>query len=258
MMNEIQLSIQGNEPVIDSRIVAKGFGIEHHSLCKALQEHFTDLKSIKVSGSGPGRPGYYYLLTERQVMIIPAICKTTTLTVIFQRNLVDAFIAAREALQSPTDPKQQALILATQLLESEKEIKNLKQINEQKDTRILVLEPKAAYTEEITANSEDMDMEEYCKQRLHIGFKTVYEWLRELQILMSNKKNWNLPYQRYIDMGYFSTQAKPWKRKRRDGTLKKGVHCNPIITPKGQEWIHKTLVMKGYIDQPELFLVEAK
>jgi phage regulator Rha-like protein len=94
---EIQIINQDKELYVDSRIVASGFEIEHESLCRSLKRSFSDLKSEEGKSSA-GRGIKYYLLTERQVMIIPAICKTTKKTVQFQTALVDAFFAMREQL----------------------------------------------------------------------------------------------------------------------------------------------------------------
>jgi phage regulator Rha-like protein len=96
----IEIQQIDNSLYVDSRIIADGFEIEHKSLCKSLQQTFSDLKSIKSDSNQIGRPSTYYLITKRQVMILPAVCKTTDRTILFQTRLVDAFLDMEEQLLS--------------------------------------------------------------------------------------------------------------------------------------------------------------
>jgi phage antirepressor YoqD-like protein len=201
--NDIQIINQNDEYYVDSRIVAAGFGIEHHSLCKSLQQRFIDLKSVNISDSvKPGRPGTYYLLTERQTMIIPSICKSTDKTFEFQCALVDAFLLAKKKL-SEIDPIAQLattagiarlLEIAQDKLRLEGEVLHLK-------THVGELEPKAKYHDYMVATKDWLPLWDFGKAS-EIGSKKIFEFCRSRGYLYySNNKL--VPKQGYIDSGLF-------------------------------------------------------
>jgi anti-repressor protein len=70
-----------------------------------------------------------------------------------------------------------------------------------------------------------------------LGPKKIFDILRNLGILMSN----NVPYQRYIDDGYFKT-----KESHIAGY--DGIKLTTLITAgRGQDWLIKMLTGKGYL-----------
>jgi phage antirepressor YoqD-like protein len=74
-----------------------------------------------------------------------------------------------------------------------------------------------------------------------IGRNKLFEILRNEKILMSDT-NKNLPYQQYINQGYFTTVIEPIND---DGKIKDVTTA--IVTPKGLEYIFNLLKVKGYI-----------
>lgn len=67
---------------------------------------------------------------------------------------------------------------------------------------------------------------------LHTGRNRLFEFLRDQKILMSN----NLPYQRYLEAGYFRVREVPTVR----GEVTVNV-TQTLVTPKGQEYIARLL-----------------
>lgn len=119
--------------------------------------------------------------------------------------------------------------LATQLKE-EKEARKLaeKKIEDQK--------PLVDFANKVSDSSNLINMGKMAKllkdENIKIGRNRLFEWLRDNEILMSD----NIPYQRYIDGGYFevkeSTYETPYGTKTQQTTL---------VTGKGQIYITEKL-----------------
>lgn len=76
------------------------------------------------------------------------------------------------------------------------------------------------------------------RKRKVIGRNQMFQILRELNILQSASDNWNLPYQDYIDMGYFRVLA-------RNGNSGRS-HAKIEILPLGIAFIYDLLLANGY------------
>lgn len=71
-----------------------------------------------------------------------------------------------------------------------------------------------------------------------IGRNQMFQILRELSILQSDKRNWNLPFQEFIDQGYFSVLTKDYNGNRINATV--------FVLPRGIEFIMHLLEDNGY------------
>jgi phage antirepressor YoqD-like protein len=207
----------------DSRVVAVGFGIEHHSLAKSLSQHFTDLKSINPSKSGitGGRPEKAYLLTERQVMMLPAICAVTPQLKAFQSRLVDAFLAYRAKGSHPIPQTMvEALRLAADSIERA----------EAAEAKVAELEPKA---DRWTAfmNSDGLLTMQRMAGLLGIGRQTLFSWCRALKLFPPSK---NVPYAEYQAPNRFVMKV------NEKGFTYAG------CTPTGFDWLCNKLRRAGY------------
>lgn len=89
--------------------------------------------------------------------------------------------------------------------------------------------PKVSFADRITNSSDAIDMGNFAKvlsdENIKIGRNKFFDWLRANKYLMSN----NIPYQKYIDNGYFTVIE----------TVKKSVYGDKIfpktlITGRGQ------------------------
>lgn len=116
---------------------------------------------------------------------------------------------------------------ARKLAEQEKELANRK-IEEQR--------PLVDFANKVSDSSNLIDMGKMAKllkdEHINIGRNRLFEWLRRKEILMKN----NMPYQRYIDVGYFqvkeSVYETPYGTKTQQTTK---------ITGKGQIYITEKL-----------------
>ena len=130
-----------------------------------------------------------------------------------------------EALTSPDF----LFCLATQL----KEEQTARRLAEQK---IEEQRPLVEFADKVSNSSNLIDMGKMAKllkdENINIGRNRLFEWLRKKDILMRN----NIPYQRYIDGGYFqvkeSTFETPYGTKTQQTTF---------VTGKGQIYITEKL-----------------
>ncbi len=98
---------------------------------------------------------------------------------------------------------------------------------------IYALRPKAESYDEIISSRDCISIKAAAKlfKNREIGPIRLFRLLREHKILMSN----NLPYQYYIDNGYFIVVEKPFKIP--NGRVK--ISMKTLVTQKGLNWILK-------------------
>ena len=144
-------------------------------------------------------------------------------------------IQLEKAWNSPEAVMARALQMANNTIE------NLKlTIEEQR--------PLVEFANKVSNSSNLIDMGKMAKllkdENINIGRNRLFEWLRKKDILMRN----NIPYQRYIDGGYFqvkeSTFETPYGTKTQQTTF---------VTGKGQIYITEKLrKLKQYINGIQL------
>lgn len=66
------------------------------------------------------------------------------------------------------------------------------------------------------------------EENIPIGRNRLFKWLRKKGILMSD----NLPYQKYIENGYFAVKETVFETQRMMKT-----HQQTLVTGKGQQYI---------------------
>lgn len=108
----------------------------------------------------------------------------------------------------------------------------IRQLNE----KIKQDEPLVEFANQVAENSSLIDMNTMAKlakdENIPIGRNRLFRWLREKEILMSN----NLPYQRYMEAGYFEVKEKPVENPQ--GIL---IFQQTFVTGKGQQYLIRRL-----------------
>jgi len=121
------------------------------------------------------------------------------------------------------------------------------QLQEDKETLLLEVKVKDAKIEEDVPKIEIyeglIDTEELfsistAANNLNIGLKRLYVFLRNNKVLKSHGEQRNLPYQRYMDSGYFLVKSKPYHNSI---TGKSGVNVKCYVTGRGMAWLEKNL-----------------
>ena len=137
--------------------------------------------------------------------VIPAIRKT------------GGYIQGEESM-SDDDLIARALVMA------QKKIELREQQLKEKDAQLELQKPKVDFADHVTDSDNAIDMGTFAKyaqkQGITMGRNTLFKWLRDQGVLMDN----NVPYQRYLNAGWFR------------------VIENIYNTGSGQYTTHKTLV----------------
>lgn len=78
-------------------------------------------------------------------------------------------------------------------------------------------------------------------KELNVGPNNLYKLLRNKKVLFINAEDRNVPYQSYIDLGYFKISHKNYKKEKTDDegnkTKIKIGYSLTLITPKGVAWL---------------------
>ena len=116
--------------------------------------------------------------------VIPAIRKT------------GGYIQGEESM-SDDDLIARALVMA------QKKIELREQQLKEKDAQLELQKPKVDFADHVTDSDNAIDMGTFAKyaqkQGITMGRNTLFKWLRDRGVLMDN----NVPYQRYLNAGWF-------------------------------------------------------
>lgn len=134
-------------------------------------------------------------------------------------------------------------------LEQETELIRLNEVNAIQNERLTEAKPK------VVAYDNLMDADGYATMNraakiLGIGPNILFDILRTNKILMSNGKDRNIPYQKYIDAGWFVIKVSSYSKK--DGSS--GASSTTRVTTKGIIKLRENLVKYGYITEDDFFL----
>lgn len=226
-MNEIiKVNYETDEPSVSARSLYEGLEIkkrfsswfDSNSQGFIEGEDFTSVLSGTVVNNGAHRDLQDYLLSVDMAKHICLMSRTDK-----GKQCRQYLIDLEKAWNTPEQVMARALKLA------DKTIKNLElTIEEQR--------PLVDFANKVSDSSNLIDMGKMAKllkdEHINIGRNRLFEWLRRKEILMKN----NMPYQRYIDGGYFqvkeSVYETPYGSKTQQTTY---------VTGKGQIYITEKL-----------------
>lgn len=226
-MNEIiRVNYETDEPTVSARSLYEGLEIkkrfsswfESNSQGFIEDEDFTSVLSGTVVNNGAHRDLQDYLLSVDMAKHICLMSRTDK-----GKQCRQYLIDLEKAWNTPEQVMARALKLA------DKTIKNLElTIEEQR--------PLVDFANKVSDSSNLIDMGKMAKllkdEHINIGRNRLFEWLRRKEILMKN----NMPYQRYIDGGYFkvkeSVYETPYGSKTQQTTY---------VTGRGQIYITEKL-----------------
>lgn len=133
-----------------------------------------------------GRPAHEYLLCKRDSYVVVA-----QLSPEFTARLVDRWQELEAAQPKALDLNDPQALRAALLGYTEKVL--------QLETKVAADAPKVAFAEVIRAMDGVCHIGEFCKT-MRIGRNRMFKRMKEDKILMASR----MPYQKYIDKGYFS------------------------------------------------------
>ncbi|MDF8330895.1 phage antirepressor KilAC domain-containing protein [Aeromonas salmonicida] len=97
--------------------------------------------------------------------------------------------------------------------------------------RIAIQAPKADFADRVAGADKGVLLGNFAKT-VGLGPKKIFAILHELRILMKGGNRHNLPFQQYLDLGYFEVIEKPYEI---NGETR--LAFSPTITGKGQQWL---------------------
>jgi prophage antirepressor-like protein len=104
------------------------------------------------------------------------------------------------------------------------------------ESKVKVLEPKAQFYDDVAGSKDAIEMGNVAKVLAVKGYgrNNLFEFLRNENVL--NKDN--IPYQRFVDAGYFRTIEQ--KYNGGDGSIK--INIKTLVYQKGVDYIRKLIV----------------
>lgn len=221
---KVRATLIDNKPYFVGSDVARilGYAIPH----KAVRDHCKGVLKQNILTSGGYQemlvipPGDVYRLIAKSRLPIGEKFESwlfdEVVPSIFENG---GYIMGQENM-TPEEIVANALIVANRIIDN----KN-KQIEEMK--------PKVEYYDTVTQSEDVVDIKQAAKiLNLGYGRNTLFKKLRELKIL----DQYNLPYQKYIDRGYFRVVqvAKEVKGKVR-------IYPKTVVYQKGLDFIRKVV-----------------
>lgn len=113
-------------------------------------------------------------------------------------------------------------------------------IEEQKQ-KLIEVEPKVEFYDTVTGSETTVDFWQASEILNYkgLGRNKLFQYLRDKEILMSN----NIPYQRYLDAGYFRLVKTTWNTPNND----RMVYLKTVIYQKGLDFLSKIIEKDGYV-----------
>ena len=242
-MQEIVFRSSDNQALTTSAIVAEKFGKEHYNVLKAINNllSMTSEKSLFVDSQQLAK---MFALTEvEQPMPVGGVKKIPvyvmnrdgfTLLAI-KLEYINAFNAMEQQIRQSSGVPQsfaQALMLAAKQQE----------MIEAQQKQLEVQQPKVEFFDAVAESKTAIEMK-LIANTLHfknVGRNKLFCILREQGILNSG----NVPYQRYIDCGYFRTIEQKY-------TVPSGetrINIKTLVYQRGLDYIRKMLKSLGYVE----------
>ncbi|UWH29740.1 phage antirepressor KilAC domain-containing protein [Aeromonas veronii] len=226
--------ITSTEMTMGTREIAEMLGKNHSDIKRSAER----LWQSGVIGNGQplaerefkterGNTYTEYLLIKRDSLILVAQnCPE------FTAQIVDRW-QELESQQRPQIPQTYAAALL--------EAGRLALEVEQKNHLLAVQAPKVAFADRVAGDDKGVNIGNYARA-VGLGQNVLFRALREHRILMSGGNRHNLPFQDYIERGYFT--VKEGTRTHNDETVPT---FTPMVTGKGQQWLTRRLIDLGYL-----------
>ena len=231
------VTVEDGVPVTTSLAIALGTGTDHASTIKLIRTYQTDLEEfgrVRFQIQPFWTPGgtqsrEIALLNEDQATLLITYMRNNEFVRTFKIKLVKAFraLVENERNRFLTMPRSEMLTVMASMA---KETEELHAKTTQQQETISVMEPKAAIHDQIS-NADGLHSISEAAKIVGTGQKRLFAVLRENQVLNDR----NIPYQKYIDLGYFKTREKIIHM----GDAGDKLYAQTFITGKGLIWIEK-------------------
>ncbi|EJI1423110.1 phage antirepressor KilAC domain-containing protein [Vibrio parahaemolyticus] len=161
---------------------------------------------------------------------------TLTLVSGYSIKLRHAIIKRLEELEKQSQP-QVPQTYADALLLAATQAKEL----EEKNQALAIAAPKAEFADAIAGADKGVKIGQFAKT-VGLGPVTIFRVLRELKIFMSRGDSYNLPYQEFVERGYFTVKQGTYETNSQTR-----ISHTALITGKGEIWLRKKLLETGHL-----------
>ncbi|EPP5809463.1 phage antirepressor KilAC domain-containing protein [Vibrio vulnificus] len=223
--------VKQQEPMMSSREIAELTQSRHDNVKRSMERmasngviSFTPMEEPTIGG---GKPTTVYHVNKRDSYVVVA-----QLSPEFTAALVDRWQELESANQFRIPQSlPEALQLAADLARQ----------NEQVSQQLAIAAPKAEFADHIALAKKGVLLGQFAKT-IGMGPNTIFRVLREMGVLMQSGSNYNMPYQEFIDRGYFTIKQGTFELR---SEIK--ISHTPLITGKGEIWLRKKLLDAGYL-----------
>lgn len=226
----IDLVRDNNEILVDSRSVAENFGKEHGDVLKSIdnlvrENYLTKTMFHQATREYRGQQFRYFTM-NRDGFSLLVMGFTGKEALNWKLKYIAAFNAMEKKLTSLPDFTNPAI--AARAWADAIEAK------QSAEAQVAELAPKAEFFNAVADSSTLLSMGDAAKllNIKGIGRNTLFRALRDRGVLQWD----NVPYQRYVSVGYFEVKER-YVEQYGDTNVKK----TTFVTQKGLEWLHRTL-----------------
>lgn len=236
--NEQLVRIENEQIVTDSRQVAEHFGKQHKHVLEAIENIKAENSAVTklfyetTYQAGTGK-NYKMYLMNRDGFSLLVMGFTGKKALGWKLKYIEAFNAMEEELTNkktmviPKDYPSALRALANEYERSQKLLAENK-----------YMFPKAEFYDTVASTESLLSMGEVAKVLdMGIGRNKLYKFLRDKDVLMED----NIPYQRYVDAGYFKLTEKHYMSG--EDSI---VSTSTYVKQKGVDYIRKLLQKDGY------------
>ena len=228
------------EPWFVAKDVAVALGYrDAANMTRNLKEHHQGTQNVSTPGGVQkmavlNEPGLYRVVLKSRTESAERFQDWVTDDVLPSIRKNGGYIAGQER-DTPELIMAKALMVAQSVIESKTiELQRAKE-------QIAIQAPKADFADRVAGADKGVLLGNFAKT-VGIGPKKIFAILRELRILMKGGNRHNLPFQQYLDLGYFEVIEKPYEI---NGETR--LAFSPTITGKGQQWLTHKLLAAGHL-----------
>lgn len=234
LFNQEIVQEKDGELLVSSIVIADNLDYEHRNVIQLIntyKDKFNEFRPLHLKCIGTNGTADYktwYELDENQVTFLFTLMRNSYKIVDFKFNLTKAFSIMKQKLAQskfsiPTTFSE-ALLLAS---------KQAEQIEKQEQL-LIEQKPKVDFFEAVTSSKNAIDMAKVAKVLdKNIGRNKLFEFLRDKKILQKD----NIPFQMYIDRGYF--RVVEVKFTKPDGST--NISLKTLVYQRGVNYINKLL-----------------
>lgn len=198
---EVRVIEENGKPLFCGNDVAKALGYSNapdamRRHCRAIVKRDTPISGKMQEINYIPEGDVYRLITHSKLPAAERFESWVFDTVLPSIRKTGGYIQGEESM-SDDDLIARALVMA------QKKIELREQQLKEKDAQLELQKPKVDFADHVTDSDNAIDMGTFAKyaqkQGITMGRNTLFKWLRDQGVLMDN----NVPYQRYLNAGWF-------------------------------------------------------